>query len=128
MTGVSYNGTLPNQVATTGVEGLRTIVPVSAISSWYDYYRANGLVRAPHSNKSGVGENGYLGEDLDVLAEFVEGPSRTQKCRHIVEEMLARQDRVTGDENAYWQAHDYLHLANRVRQVCSWCTASRTTT
>ncbi len=49
MTGVSYNGTLPNQVATTGVEGLRTIVPVSAISSWYDYYRANGLVRAPHS-------------------------------------------------------------------------------
>ena len=88
MTGVSYNGTLPNQVATTGVEGLRTIVPVSAISSWYDYYRANGLVRAPHSNKSGVGENGFQGEDLDVLAEFVEGPTRMEKCRHIVEEML----------------------------------------
>ena len=33
MTGTSYNGTLPNQVATTGVEGLRTIIPVSAISS-----------------------------------------------------------------------------------------------
>ena len=115
MTGVSYNGTLPNQVATTGVEGLRTIVPVSAISSWYDYYRANGLVRAPHSNKSGVGENGYLGEDLDVLAEFVEGPSRTEKCRHIVEEMLARQDRVTGDYNAYWHARDYLHKADRVK-------------
>ena len=49
MTGVSYNGTLPNQVATTGVEGLKTIIPVSAISSWYDYYRANGLVVAPHS-------------------------------------------------------------------------------
>ena len=102
-------------VATTGVQGLRTIVPVSAISSWYDYYRANGLVRAPHSNRSGVGENAYLGEDLDVLAEYVEGPSRTQKCRHIVEEMLARQDRVTGDENAYWRARDYLHLAKRVR-------------
>ena len=115
MTGVSYNGTLPNQVATTGVEGLRTIVPVSAISSWYDYYRANGLVRAPHSIKSGVGENGYLGEDLDVLAEYVEGPTRTQKCLHIVEEMLARQDRVTGDESAYWRARDYLHLAGRVK-------------
>jgi len=49
MIGVSYNGTLPNQVATTGVDGLETIVPISAISSWYDYYRANGLVRAPHS-------------------------------------------------------------------------------
>ena len=71
MTGVSYNGTLPNQVATTGVEGLKTIVPVSAISSWYDYYRANGLVVAPHSNTNGVGDNEYLGEDTDVLGDFI---------------------------------------------------------
>ena len=46
MTGVSYNGTLPNAVATTGVEGLKTIIPIAAISSWYDYYRANGAVVA----------------------------------------------------------------------------------
>ena len=38
MTGVSYDATLPNMVATTGVQGLRTIVPISGISSWYDYY------------------------------------------------------------------------------------------
>lgn len=114
MTGVSYNGTLPNQVATTGVEGLRTIVPVSAIASWYDYYRANGLVRAPHSARSGVGENGYLGEDLDVLAEYVQGPTRTEKCRVVVDEMRQRQDRVTGDDNAYWQARDYLRRARGV--------------
>ena len=55
MTGGSYNGTLPNQVATTGVEGLKTIIPVAAISSWYDYYRANGLVVAPHSGFNGAG-------------------------------------------------------------------------
>ncbi len=73
MVGVSYNGTLPNQVATTGVEGLETIVPISAISSWYDYYRANGLVRAPHSEVQGVGDNGFLGEDTDVLASFIGG-------------------------------------------------------
>ncbi|QBR91006.1 Xaa-Pro dipeptidyl-peptidase [Nocardioides euryhalodurans] len=115
MTGVSYNGTLPNQVATTGVEGLRTIVPVSAIASWYDYYRANGLVRAPHSARSGVGTNAYLGEDLDVLADYVNGPTRVEKCRHVVEEMLARQDRVTGDYNAYWAARDYLPKADDVQ-------------
>ena len=74
MVGVSYNGTLPNQVATTGVEGLETIVPISAISSWYDYYRANGLVRAPHSEAQGVGDNVFLGEDTDVLAAFTGGP------------------------------------------------------
>ena len=61
MTGVSYNGTLPNQVATTGVRGLKTIVPVSAISSWYDYYRANGLVVAPHSQTSGRGRQRLSG-------------------------------------------------------------------
>jgi X-Pro dipeptidyl-peptidase len=78
MVGTSYNGTLPNQVATTGVEGLRTIVPTSAIASWYDYYRANGLVRAPHSSVSGQGENDFQGEDMDVLGYFVEGPGRVE--------------------------------------------------
>jgi X-Pro dipeptidyl-peptidase len=114
MTGVSYDGTLANQVATTGVEGLRTIVPVSAISNWYDYYRANGLVRAPHSNDSGAGENAFQGEDLDVLADFVNGPSRVAKCRHVVARILARQDRVTGDYNRHWAARNYLRKAKRV--------------
>ena len=49
MMGTSYNGTIPIAAATTGVQGLEAIVPVAAISDWYDYYRANGLVRAPHS-------------------------------------------------------------------------------
>ena len=47
MIGTSYNGTLPIGVASTGVEGLEAIVPVSAISSWYNYYRSDGAVRAP---------------------------------------------------------------------------------
>jgi X-Pro dipeptidyl-peptidase len=64
MVGVSYNGTLPNQVATTGVEGLKTIIPISAISSWYDYYCANGLVVAPGT---------FQGEDTDVLAKSPPG-------------------------------------------------------
>ncbi|MGH3760467.1 Xaa-Pro dipeptidyl-peptidase [Actinophytocola sp.] len=113
MTGVSYNGTLPNQVATTGVEGLRTIVPVSAISSWYDYYRANGLVRAPHSSRSGVGENAFQGEDLDVLAFLIEGP-RLEHCRAVTDALLRYADRTTGDDNRHWRARDYLHRARGV--------------
>ncbi|MGB3444475.1 MAG: Xaa-Pro dipeptidyl-peptidase [Actinophytocola sp.] len=115
MTGTSYNGTLPNQVATTGVEGLRTIVPVSAIASWYDYYRANGLVRAPHSNASGQGENAYQGEDLDVLGYYVEGPGRVEKCAHITDALLQYADRTTGDYNAYWHERDYLHRARGIK-------------
>ena len=92
MVGTSYNGTLPNQVATTGVEGLKTIIPVSAISSWYDYYRANGLVVAPHSETNGAGENGYLGEDTDVLGDFIGGPRMQPggECRFMHDYLLAR--------------------------------------
>jgi X-Pro dipeptidyl-peptidase len=115
MVGTSYNGTLPNQVATTGVEGLRTIVPTSAIASWYDYYRANGLVRAPHSNVSGQGENAFQGEDLDVLGYYVEGPGRVEKCAHITDALLRYADRTTGDYNAYWHERDYLHRARGIK-------------
>jgi X-Pro dipeptidyl-peptidase len=114
MTGVSYNGTLPNQVATTGVEGLKTIIPVSAISSWYDYYRANGLVVAPHSETQGVGDNAYLGEDTDVLADFIAARMLTT-CANVREYLVEHQDRVTGDYSPFWAARDYLDRVDRVR-------------
>lgn len=46
MTGKSYLGTLATAAATTGVEGLSTIISEAAISNWYDYYRDGGLVVA----------------------------------------------------------------------------------
>lgn len=42
MTGVSYGGTLPFEVAATGVKGLKTIIPVAGIASWYDYTNSQG--------------------------------------------------------------------------------------
>lgn len=115
MTGVSYNGTLPNQVATTGVEGLRTIVPIAAISNWYDYYRSNGLVRAPHSAAGAVGTNGYQGEDLDILAKFDAGPAREQSCRHVFDRLATQQDRITGDVNKAWDQRNYRPKAGQVK-------------
>jgi X-Pro dipeptidyl-peptidase len=114
MIGVSYNGTLPNQVATTGVEGLETIVPISAISSWYDYYRANGLVRAPHSQVQGAGTNAFQGEDTDVLAAFTGGTRMTGECAFMMDFLNETQDRVTGDWSSFWRDRDYL---SRVRGV-----------
>jgi X-Pro dipeptidyl-peptidase len=112
---VSYNGTLPNQVATTGVKGLKTIIPVSAISSWYDYYRANGLVVAPHSNTRGEGDNDFLGEDTDVLGDFIGGPRMDDRCLHMRNFLLSHQDRRTGDWSRFWRDRDYLHKVKRVR-------------
>jgi X-Pro dipeptidyl-peptidase len=117
MTGGSYNGTLPNQVATTGVEGLETIIPVSAISSWYDYYRANGLVVAPHSALNGAGDNAFQGEDMDVLGAYIGGDRMNDpdRCAYMMEQLQRHQDRVTGDWSAFWSARDYLSRARRVR-------------
>ncbi|MBO4904114.1 MAG: hypothetical protein J5367_02715 [Lachnospiraceae bacterium] len=42
MTGGSYGGTIPYEVATTGVKGLKTIIPYAGIASWYDYINSQG--------------------------------------------------------------------------------------
>ncbi|MEH7353783.1 Xaa-Pro dipeptidyl-peptidase [Neobacillus drentensis] len=106
MTGASYNGTLPNAVAATGVDGLKTIIPVAAISSWYDYYRANGAVIAP---------GGYQGEDTDNMAEAVLTRNIPQVCKDVIAELKAAQDRETGDYSEFWAGRDYVKDASKVK-------------
>lgn len=106
MTGRSYLGTLSTAVATTGVKGLSAIISEAAISSWYDYYRENGLVRAA---------GGFQGEDADTLA--AETYSRTKEAAdyHRMETTNNRylkaindaMDRQTGNYNDFWAARNY---------------------
>lgn len=106
MTGVSYNGTLPNAAAATGVEGLKTIVPIAAISSWYDYYRSNGAVIAP---------GGYQGEDADNMAEAILTRDNPEACSKVIMQLTEGQDRETGDYNEFWSKRDYTKDANKVK-------------
>lgn len=106
MTGVSYNGTLPNAAATTGIEGLKTIVPISAISSWYDYYRANGAVVAP---------GGYQGEDADIMGKVVLTRDNPEICEGVMENLIEGQDRLTGDYNDFWDNRNYVKDAKDVQ-------------
>ncbi|QEO13970.1 Xaa-Pro dipeptidyl-peptidase [Agromyces intestinalis] len=105
MIGTSYNGTLPIGVASTGVKGLDAIVPISAISDWYNYYRANGAVRAP---------GGYQGEDLDVLADYVHTRADQAVCQPVIDELRANQDRATGDRSEFWAERNYLANADKI--------------
>ena len=113
MLGTSYNGTIPEAVATTGVEGLEAIVPISAISDWYDYYRANGMVRAPHSSSNPTGNNnGFQGEDLDVLADVVysrldEAGPRTI-CQPEIDYLEAHRIAPRATAAAFWQERNYM--------------------
>lgn len=103
MIGTSYNGTIPFAAATTGVEGLEAIIPVAPNTSYYHYYRSNGLVRSP---------GGYLGEDADVLYDFVfSNPDNCDYCDSVVRdgEMAAGLDRITGDYNEFWAKRDLMN-------------------
>ncbi|OZC03580.1 Xaa-Pro dipeptidyl-peptidase [Rubricoccus marinus] len=110
MTGTSYNGTLPLAAATTGVEGLEAIIPIAPNTSYYHYYRSNGLVRSP---------GGYLGEDIDVLYDFIH--SRDSDLRATCDasvrdgEMGPNLDRLTGDYNEFWAGRDYLNVVENVQ-------------
>jgi X-Pro dipeptidyl-peptidase len=110
MTGTSYNGTLPLAAATTGVEGLKAIIPVAPNTSYYHYYRSHGLVRHP---------GGYMGEDIDVLYDFIASgdPARRTWCDTEVRDnvMFTQQDRVSGDYNDFWAGRDYIHQLKPLR-------------
>ena len=109
MTGTSYNGTLPLAAATTGVDGLEAIIPIAPNTSYYHYYRSNGLVRHP---------GGYLGEDIDVLYDFIHSRSgRRGYCDAAIRDsvMAKGQDRQTGDYNAFWASRDYLNVVDSVQ-------------
>ena len=113
-TGLSYLGTMSNGLATTGVDGLEVIIAEAGISSWYNYYRENGLVTSP---------GGYPGEDFDSLAEltysrnllagdFIRGNEAHQADLEKVKEQL---DRKTGDYNQFWHDRNYLLNADKVK-------------
>ena len=126
MTGTSYNGTIPLAAATTGVDGLEAIIPIAPNTSYYHYYRSNGLVRSP---------GGYLGEDIDVLYDFIHSggeepltpmtntkisdadiPTKEYNSKREYSNAMVRDtemkngmDRETGDYNEFWAGRDYLN-------------------
>ena len=113
-TGLSYLGTMSNGLATTAVDGLEVIIAEAGISSWYNYYRENGLVTSP---------GGYPGEDLDSLDEltysrnllagdYIRG---NDAHKASIEELKKNLDRKTGDYNQFWHERNYLLNAHKVK-------------
>ena len=113
-TGLSYLGTMSNGLATTAVDGLEVIIAEAGISSWYNYYRENGLVTSP---------GGYPGEDLDSLDEltysrnllagdYIRG---NDAHKASIEELKKNLDRKTGDYNQFWHERNYLLNAYKVK-------------
>ncbi|GAO12214.1 X-prolyl-dipeptidyl aminopeptidase [Streptomyces lydicamycinicus] len=100
MIGKSWDATIANGVAATGVKGLKTIVPIAGISSWYDYYFAKG---AP-----------LYDSGPDSLADVVDSPDARKRCA-AVQKKLADGAPRTGDWTRLWRERDYVRHADRVR-------------
>jgi len=100
MIGKSWDGTIANGVAATGVKGLRTVVPISAISSWYDYYFAKG---AP-----------LYDSGPDWLSDYVESTDARAKCAAVQQKIVDGAPR-TGDRTPFWTERDYVKDASKVR-------------
>ncbi|MFF3459106.1 Xaa-Pro dipeptidyl-peptidase [Streptomyces sp. NPDC002730] len=99
MIGKSYDGTIANGVAATGVEGLKTIVPISAISSWYDYYFAKG---AP-----------LYDSGPEWLSDYVESPEARARCQAVQKRLVDEAPR-TGDLTRLWSERNYVRNADNV--------------
>jgi len=99
MIGKSYDGTVANGVAATGVEGLETIVPIAAISSWYDYYFAKG---AP-----------LYDSGPDWLSDYVESPEARARCAAVQQSIVEGAPR-TGDRTRFWTERDYVKDVGKV--------------
>ncbi|GGW95894.1 Xaa-Pro dipeptidyl-peptidase [Streptomyces lomondensis] len=100
MIGKSWDGTIANGVAATGVEGLETIVPISAISSWYDYYFQQG---AP-----------LYDSGPDWLSNYVNSPDARARCGAVQHKLVDGAPR-SGDWTPLWTERDYVKAARKVR-------------
>ncbi|MDQ1645595.1 MAG: X-Pro dipeptidyl-peptidase, partial [Cryptosporangiaceae bacterium] len=100
MIGKSWDATLANGVASTGVSGLTTIVPISGISSWYDYQRSNGVVY-------------YPGWTSGLAAEVSGRPAGV--CDAAGAALDAGADDAGGSYNAFWAERDYVPGAANVK-------------
>ncbi|WP_406098922.1 Xaa-Pro dipeptidyl-peptidase [Streptomyces sp. NBC_01013] len=100
MIGKSADGTLANEVAATGVDGLKTVVPIAATSSGYDYARRNGVVVGPGAN--------------EFLFNMVTSRP-AEACARALQELNTGSDDATGNYNAFWAERDLRPLTSKVR-------------
>ncbi|MET8757250.1 Xaa-Pro dipeptidyl-peptidase [Lentzea sp. NPDC004782] len=101
MIGKSWDGSIANGVAATGVDGLKTIVPIAGISSWYDWFRSDGVAYTSYSSPTGLG------------TQFENANARS-RCG-AVRTQMTNGSPANGDYTAMWQARDFVRNASRVK-------------
>ncbi|NRN64751.1 X-prolyl-dipeptidyl aminopeptidase [Kibdelosporangium sp. 4NS15] len=101
MIGKSWDGSIAHGVAATGVDGLRTIVPIDAISSWYDWFRSDGVSFRNWGTPT-------------ALAVNFENANAKANCQAVRDEMTTGAP-ANGDYTAMWHQRNFVPDAKRVK-------------
>ncbi|MFN2587947.1 MAG: Xaa-Pro dipeptidyl-peptidase [Actinomycetota bacterium] len=119
MIGKSYDGSVANGAATTGVEGLETIVPIAAIDRWYDYHLNNGAQYLNAYTTPGLFT--FLidqppGDDEERGKDWVENTfTENSTCSAKGGEIVAKAADPQADYNEFWDERDYLKDVDKVK-------------
>ena len=103
MTGRSYGGTTDFAVASTGVKGLKTIVPVAGIASWYEYTNSQGIFT--HTNPAYSDDLGFY-----CAGRYID-ENDWNSMKDVYQKYLNRiyndQIALNGDYGPHWATRDY---------------------
>ena len=104
MTGTSYGGTTTFALATSGVEGLETVIPVAAIASWYEYQNQQGVV-----NSSAGYTPGLVWYILSRIGtpDWAAGSAFRGRQIGYMQQMLQEATALTGNYGDHWARRDY---------------------
>ena len=116
MQGVSYVGTLPNAVATQGVPGLRTVVPIAAISSWYRYVNDQGVAWSTWSENVDFRYTEYLADYVSV-GRTLPGSASAPACESVITGLGDAEEASASDFTPFWQERSYLPDGNKIKTV-----------
>lgn len=110
MTGRSYAGTTQFGLATTGVKGLETIVPVGGIASWYEYSCSQGMNLRSNGYTDSLA--GYCASRILDKADWaVIGSAYERYLGQLETDEMA----LNGSYGTLWQVRDYTLNAVNIR-------------
>ena len=106
MTGRSYAGTTQFGLATTGVKGLKTIVPVAGIASWYEYTNSQGISTGTNPAYSQILAYYCAGRKLDEADWNTISEDYKAYLGQISNDQLALNGNY-GETGGHWNIRDY---------------------
>jgi len=119
MIGKSYDGSVANGAASTGVPGLETIVPIGAISRWYDYHLNNGVQYYNAYATPGLFSfviDQTPPDDEERREQWVQNTfTDNSTCQVNGTEIVAKAADPRADYDEFWDERDYLRDAENVR-------------